>query len=169
MDKKTILEKAHPLIISSINKYAISKDEFEDLYQEGAMVILESLEKYDESKGVDLFCYLKMQLKYYYLNYGRYNKKTISIYEPIGEGIDIADTLVDESSYVEDSILSNIEVKEAYKALMDLSYEERYIVRESIMRHRTLDDLAKELGMSRTTLFRKKKCIIKRLSDKLKD
>jgi len=169
MDKKTILGKAHPLIVSSISKYALSKDEFEDLYQEGAIVILESLEKYDESKGVDLFCYLKMQLKFYYLNYGRYNKKTISIYEPIGEGIEIADTLVDESGYIEDSILSSIEVKEAYKALMSLSYEERYIVKESIMRHRTLDDLAKELGMSRTTLFRRRKNAIKRIYDKLKD
>jgi len=169
MDKKTILEKAHPLIVSSINKYALSKDEFEDLYQEGVIVILESIEKYDESRGVDLFCYLKMQLKYYYLNYGRYNKKTISIYEPVGEGIDIADTLVDESSSIEDILLSSFELKEAYNSLMDLSYEDRYIVEESIIRQRTLDDLAKELGISRTTLFRKKKGIIKRLSDKLKD
>jgi len=169
MDKKTILEKAHPLIVSSINKYALSKDEFEDLYQEGVIVILESIEKYDESRGVDLFCYLKMQLKYYYLNYGRYNKKTISIYEPVGEGIDIADTLVDESSSIEDILLSSFELKEAYNSLMDLSYEDRYIVEESIIRQRTLDDLAKELGISRTTLFRKKKDIVKRLSDKLKD
>lgn len=169
MDKKTILEKAHPLIVSSINKYALSKDEFEDLYQEGVIVILESIEKYDESRGVDLFCYLKMQLKYYYLNYGRYNKKTISIYEPVGEGIDIADTLVDESSSIEDILLSSFELKEAYNSLMDLSYEDRYIVEESIIRQRTLDDLAKELGINRTTLFRKKKDIVKRLSDKLKD
>ena len=57
MDKKTILEKIHPLIVSSINKYALSKDEFEDLYQEGFLTILESLDKYDASKGVDLFYY----------------------------------------------------------------------------------------------------------------
>lgn len=167
MDKNTILEKAHPLIISSINKYALGKGEFEDLYQEGVIVILESLEKYDETKGVDLFYYLKMRLKFYYLNYGRYNKKTISINEPIAEGIEIVDILMDESSCIEDILLSSIEVEEAYKALMDLNYEDRYIVEESIMRQRTLDDLAKELGMSRTTLFRRRKNAIKRISDKL--
>jgi len=167
MDKNTILEKAHPLIISSINKYALSKGEFEDLYQEGVIVILESLEKYDETKAADIFYYLKMKLKYFYLNYGRYYKKTVSINEPIGEGIEMGDTLVDESSYIEEAVLSNIEVKEAYKALMNLNYEDRYIVEESIMRQRTLDDLAKELCMSRTTLFRRRKNAIKRISNKL--
>ncbi|SHI38295.1 sigma-70 family RNA polymerase sigma factor [Lutispora thermophila] len=167
MDKNAILEKAHPLIISSINKYALSKDEFEDLYQEGAIVILESLDKYDRSKSVDIFYYLKNQLRYFYLNYGRYNRKTVSINEPIAEGLELGDTLMDESSCIEDDLLSSAEVEEAYRALMDLNYEERYIIQESIIKQRTLDDLAKELGISRTTLFRRKRSILGKIYNKM--
>ncbi|MCQ1528550.1 sigma-70 family RNA polymerase sigma factor [Lutispora saccharofermentans] len=167
MDKAKILEEVSPLIISSINKYAKSKGEFEDLYQEGALAVLESLDKYEQSKGVNIFYYLKLQLKFFYLNYERYGKKTVSLDEPIGEGISLADTLTDESSDVEDIVFANYESQEAYKALQDLAREERYIIEQSIIYRRTLDDLAKELGMSRTTLFRRKSKILDKLSDRL--
>jgi len=163
MDKGTILERAHPLIISSINKYAINKGEFEDLYQEGALAVLEVLEKYEESKNVNIFYYLKLQLKFFYLNYGRYDKKTISLNQPIGEDIEIQDTLMDEYSSVEDIVFSSFDSQGAYKALRELTRDDRYIIEQSIILQRTLEDLAKELHMSRTTLFRRKKKILNRL------
>lgn len=167
MDKAKILEEAHPLIISSINKYAKSKGEFEDLYQEGALAVLEALGKYEQSKGVNMFYYLKLQLKFFYLNYERYEKKTVSLDEPIGEGISLVDTLTDVSSDVEDIVFANWEREEAYKAIRGLAAEERYIIEQSIMHRRTLDDLAKGLGISRTTLFRRKNQILDKLSNRL--
>lgn len=167
MDKAKILEEVSPLIISSINKYAKSKGEFEDLYQEGALAVLESLDKYEQNKGVNMFYYLKLQLKFFYLNYKRYEKKTVSLDEPIGEGISLADALADESSDVEDIVFANYESQEAYKALQDLASEERYMIEQSIIHRRTLDDLSKELGMSRTTLFRRKNKILDKLSNRL--
>lgn len=167
MDKKTILEKIHPLIVSSINKYALSKDEFEDLYQEGFLTILESLDKYDASKGVDLFYYLKIQLRFFYLNYGRYKRKTVSLNEPIGEDIVLMDTLIDQHSNVEEIVLSRWEARAAYEALKKLDNEDKYIITQSIMMRRTLDELSKELGISRTTLFRRRNKILQSLSDKL--
>lgn len=163
MDKGTILEKAHPLIISSINKYAINKGEFEDLYQEGALAVLEDLEKYEENKNVNIFYYLKLQLKFFYLNYGRYDKKAISLNLPIGEDIEMQDTLMDEYSGVEDIVFSSFDVQVAYKALRELERDDRYIIEQNIILQRTLEDLAKELHMSRTTLFRRKKKILNRL------
>lgn len=163
MDKGTILEKAHPLIISSINKYAINKGEFEDLYQEGALAVLEALGKYEESKSVNIFYYLKLQLKFFYLNYGRYDKKVISLNQPIGEDIEMQDILMDEYSSVEDIVFSSFDAKVAYKALQKLTRDDRYIIEQSIILQRTLEDLAKELHMSRTTLFRKKKKILNKL------
>jgi len=167
LDKAKILEEVSPLIISSINKYAKSKGEFEDLYQEGALAVLESLDKYEQNKGVNMFYYLKLQLKFFYLNYKRYEKKTVSLDEPIGEGISLADALADESSDVEDIVFANCESQEAYKALQDLASEERYMIEQSIIHRRTLDDLSKELGMSRTTLFRRKNKILDKLSNRL--
>ena len=168
MDKKTILEKAHPLIISSINKYALSKDEFEDLYQEGVLMELELLDKYDGSKGVDLFYYLKVQLRFFYLNYERYKKKTMSLNEPIGDDIVLMDTLIDQHSNAEEIMISKWEYKTVYKAFQSLDSEDKFIIEQSIIMKRTLDDLAKELGISRTTLFRRRRKILERISDKLR-
>ncbi|NLM42723.1 MAG: sigma-70 family RNA polymerase sigma factor [Clostridiales bacterium] len=168
MDKKTILEKAHPLIISSINKYALSKDEFEDLYQEGVLMVLELLDKYDGSKGVDLFYYLKVQLRFFYLNYERYKKKTMSLNEPIGDDIVLMDTLIDQHSNAEEIMISKWEYKTVYKAFQSLDSEDKFIIEQSIIMKRTLDDLAKELGISRTTLFRRRRKILERISDKLR-
>ena len=163
MDKGSILEKAHPLIISSINKYAVSRGEFEDLYQEGALAALEALDKYEKAKGVDIFYYLKLQLKFFYLNYGRYGKETISLNELIGEDIELEDTIMDESSNVEDIVFANFETQAAFMALQNLVREDRYIIEQNVINQRTLDDLAKELGMSRTTLFRRKNKILNTL------
>lgn len=165
MDKAAILEKAHPLIVLSINKYAVNKGEFEDLYQEGALAVLEALDKYEESKSSNIFYYLKLQLKFFYLNYGRYDKKVASLNQSIGEDLELMDILVDECSRVEDIVFSKLDAQMTYKAFRELGSEDRYIIEQSIIKGRTLDDLAKELNMSRTTLFRRKKKILGKLNE----
>ena len=120
MDKRGIIEKAHPLIIASINKYAISKGEFEDLYQEGVVRILEALEEYDEEKGVNLFYYLKLQLKFFYLNYGRYEKQVTSLNVPIDEELELIDLMADECTSIEDIVIGKLASQDVIKALQTL-------------------------------------------------
>ena len=150
----------HPLIVASINKYAGGKDEFEDLYQEGVTRVLELLDVYDEGKGVNVFYYLKLHLKYFYLNYGRYDKKTISLNTPVYEGLEMGDLIIDEKPEVEKTVLDSMTRENVYKALKELPEEDRYIIEELFMKCRTLNDLAKELVISRTSLFRRKERIL---------
>ncbi len=163
MEKGRIIKEAHPLLVASINKYGKSKDEFEDLYQEGVVRILELLEEFDESKGVNLFYYLKLNLKFFYLNYGRYEKKTISLNTPAAEGVELWELIEDDSPGVEDIVVGNMVANDIYKAIDKLNKEEKYIIEELFIKSRTLDALAKELKISRTTLFRKKESIIKKV------
>lgn len=167
MDKRRIIEKAHPLIIASINKYAISKGEFEDLYQEGVVRILEALKAYKEEKGVNLFYYLKLQLKFFYLNYGRYEKETTSLNIPINEELELIDLMMDEGVTTEDIVLEKLTVQDVMKAFETLEHEEKYIIQQLIYKGRILDDLAKELGISRTTLFRRKEAALKKIRGKI--
>ena len=160
MEKERILKDVHPLIVASINKYAGGKDEFEDLYQEGVTRVLELLDVYDEGKGVNVFYYLKLHLKYFYLNYGRYDKKTISLNTPVYEGLEMGDLIIDEKPEVEKTVLDSMTRENVYKALKELPEEDRYIIEELFMKCRTLNDLAKELVISRTSLFRRKERIL---------
>lgn len=166
MDKRRIIEKAHPLIIASINKYAASKGEFEDLYQEGIVRILESLEEYDEEKGVNLFYYLKLQLKFFYLNYGRYEKQIVSLNTPIDEELEIIDLMADEGTSIEDIVIGKLAAQDVMQSIQALEHEEKYIVEQLVLKCRILDDLAKELGISRTTLFRRKEAVLKKIRGK---
>ena len=160
MEKERILKDVHPLIVASINKYAGGKDEFEDLYQEGVARVLELLDVYDEGKGVNVFYYLKLHLKYFYLNYGRYDKKTVSLNTPVYEGLEMGDLIMDEKPGVEKTVLDSMTRENVYKALKELPEEDRYIIEEFFMKCRTLNDLAKELSISRTSLFRRKERIL---------
>ena len=165
MDKRRIIEKVHPLIVASINKYAIGKGEFEDLYQEGIVKILELLKEFDEDKGVNIFYYLKLNLRFFYLNYGRYERETVSLNTPISEGTELKDMIMDEGQRVEDIALQKLYVEYAYKAIQELKHEDRYIIHQLIIKGKTLDAVAKDLGISRTTLFRRKETAIKRMRE----
>ena len=161
MDRRRIIEDAHPLIIASIKKYAIWKDEFEDLYQEGALKILELLEEYDDEKGVDIFYYLKLHLRFFYLNYARYEKDLLSLNTSCGDGVSFEETLVDDGASVQDMILEKMNNESLYKLIENLEDEESYIIKQLYFERKTLDTLSKELGISKSKLFRKKDKILK--------
>lgn len=161
MEKRRIIEKAYPLIVASINKYAIGKGEFEDLYQEGVVKILELLGDFDKDKGVNIFYYLKLHLRYFYLNYGRYEKQTISLNIPTCDGIELGDLIIDENINIEETIIKEMALEDLHKALDKLSESDRYIIKELYLKGRTLDLLSKELDISRTSLFRKKEKVLK--------
>src|SRR5699024_6072888 len=69
-----IIEDLHPLIINSIKRYYYKPDLFDDLIQDGRLLILECIKTYDESKGIYFLAYVKSKLKYLYLN--KHKKKS---------------------------------------------------------------------------------------------
>ena len=82
--KNELLIKLRPLIISSINKYYPNFRDYEDLIQDGYVVVLDCIENFDPSKGVYFLGYVKTMLKYNYLQNHR-NKTMISLNSPLGE------------------------------------------------------------------------------------
>jgi RNA polymerase sporulation-specific sigma factor len=82
-----IIEKLNPLIISSIRRYYNKIMDYDDLIQEGRLVVLECIKDYDESKGVYFLGYVKIKLKFLYLNKHK-EKITLSLNTSIGEDED---------------------------------------------------------------------------------
>ena len=66
--KEEILNRLKGLVIKSIQRYYNKREEYDDLIQEGYLVILESIDNYDEERGVYFLGYIKTMLKYTYLN-----------------------------------------------------------------------------------------------------
>lgn len=163
MEKEKILNEVHPLIVSSIIKYAKDKDDFEDLYQEGVIKVLDLLSEFDSDKGANLFYYLKLYLKLFYQNYGRYGKKVVSLNILTNEGLELGDLIADKGLGVEETVMVKLARERVRQTISRLPKEERYIIEELYAKDRTLDELAKELGISRTSLFRKKTAILKHL------
>ena len=66
-DREKIIEDFSPLIKACIKKYFANYISYEDAYQDGVVKILELLESYKGGGKVSLECYLKYQLKFFYM------------------------------------------------------------------------------------------------------
>lgn len=66
-DREKIIEDFSPLIKASIKKYFANYISYEDAYQDGVVKILELLESYKGGGKVSFECYLKYQLKFFYM------------------------------------------------------------------------------------------------------
>ena len=93
--REELLRKLKPLIIKSIRKYYNDFSQYEDLLQQGYEVILSGIDEFDEEKDVNFLWFIKMKLKFYYLDKHKYKKeKSSSLNKPIGEdGDEILDLM----------------------------------------------------------------------------
>ena len=115
-----ILLDLHPLIISSIKRYYYRVDLFDDLIQDGRIVILECINNYDHSKGVYFLGYVKTMLRYLYINKHK-TVATLSLNKKIGN--DEEDELIDLLESKDDGLLERI-----------IKYENNQVIRQAILR-----------------------------------
>lgn len=147
-----IINKLQPLIISSIRRYYNNVKEFEELIQEGNLMILESLKDYDFDKGVHFLGYIKSNLKYLYLNKHKI-KIHLSLNEPLGDGeLEMIDFLVSDAQPVLDILLEdeiNLRLKEALEKLTE---RQREIIILYYVKNMSMDDIGNKLGISYRTV-----------------
>lgn len=147
-----IINKLQPLIISSIRRYYNNVKEFEELIQEGNLMILESLKDYDFDKGVHFLGYIKSNLKYLYLNKHK-RKIHLSLNEPLGDGeLEMIDFLVSDAQPVLDILLEdeiNLKLKEALEKLTE---RQREIIILYYVKNMSMDDIGNKLGISYRTV-----------------
>src|SRR5699024_4613845 len=92
--KEEILNRLEGLVINSIKKYYNNVHEYDDLIQEGNMVILESIASYDKRKGVYFLGYIKIMLRYSYLNnHKKRQHLSLNVEAKNGEGDELLNLL----------------------------------------------------------------------------
>lgn len=158
-DKKVleeIIERLQPLLISSIRRYYNKPKEYEDLMQEGNLKIIESINDYDKDRGVNFLGYIKLNIKYLYLDKHK-QRFHQSLNQEIGDGeTEIMDLLVGEEVDFLEEIIRNEDRIELEKALDLLTPRQREIVNLFYGKNMSIGDIAHRLGVSYRTIVNTK-------------
>ena len=153
--KESLLLKLDPLIISSIRRYYNNYSQQEDLVQEGYETILKCIADFDENRGVNFLGYVKVQLKFLYLNKHK-EKRNTSLNETIGEdGVELIDLLKGEENLLEDYIEKELK-KSLIEAVLKLTKRQREILILFYVEKISIGEIAKRLGISYRTVVNTK-------------
>jgi RNA polymerase sporulation-specific sigma factor len=151
-----IINRLQPLVISSIRKYYNNGKEYEDLIQEGNLMILESLKSYDSTRAVHFLGYIKLNLKYLYLNKHK-RKIHLSLNDSIADGeLEIIDMLVSDDKAALDIVLEDERNIQLNKALEKLTERQREIVILYYVKNMSIGDIGNKLGISYRTVVNTK-------------
>ncbi|WFA08633.1 sigma-70 family RNA polymerase sigma factor [Tissierella sp. Yu-01] len=155
--KEWIINSLNPLIIASIKRYYYKSLEFEDLLQEGKLVILECIDNYDITKGTYFLGYVKTMLRYFYLDKHK-QKQTSSLNEKIGEDEEneLVDLLVSDIDEPVDALLKSEENQVLSDSLDLLTKRQREVIIYFYYEGLSIAHIAEKLGVSYRTIVNTK-------------
>ena len=160
--KEKLLLKLNPLIIASIRRYYNRRDLYDDLIQEGYEIILVAIEEYEENRGTQFLGYVKLQLKYHYLNKHR-EKTYASLNEPLGDGeIELIDLIEADTNILEEYIAKE-ESEYLMKKLNTLTKRQKQILIEFYINGYSIGEIAEKLKISYRTVANTKTSGINKL------
>ncbi|NLY84810.1 MAG: sigma-70 family RNA polymerase sigma factor [Tissierellia bacterium] len=159
-----IINRLQPLIISSIRRYYNKPNEYHDLIQDGILKVLECIKDYEPSKGVHFLGYVKIMLRYLYLDKHKM-KVHQSLNEVVGDGeVELMDLLVSEDKEPLEEILDREDKKYLLEALNRLTDRQRQVVILYYFEKMRLEDIASMLGVSYRTVVNTKTRAIEKLT-----
>ena len=151
-----IIKRLQPLLISSIRKYYNKPQEYEDLMQDGNLKIIQSINEYDQGRGVHFLGYIKLNIKYLYLDK---HKQRIhqSLNQQVGDGeTEMMDFLVGEEVDFLESIIENENRIILAMALDLLTPRQRQVIELYYGRNMSIGDIANRLGVAYRTVVNTK-------------
>lgn len=157
-----IVEKYHPLIVSSINRYYNKPHEFEELYDQGVLEICEAIRDYDINRNDSFGGYLKARLYYFYISKNR-EKESLSLDEPIAEDdLTLMDMLEDPQN-IEEDFLEREKYKGLYEGVKTLTERQRQILLDFYIRKISISDIAEKYGVKYRTVVNTKTAALEKL------
>jgi RNA polymerase sporulation-specific sigma factor len=165
---KSIFEMTSPLIKSSMKKYFLGNMPYEDLLQEGYLVIAKCLEDYDREKKIPFLGYAKSRLKFHYMDLGRKSIKdecdSLNREVKGREGsVELIELVEDRNSSTDGNIVKYEELLFLLKSLKVLTTRETQIIRIFYFQNKNMKEISKGLGLSYRTVVNTKTNAIKKL------
>lgn len=160
-------DRLQGLVIYSIKRYYNNRHEYEDLIQEGNMVILESIKNFDDSRGVHFLGYVRTVLKYTYLNKHK-RKLDLSLNMPISEDKELMDLLESDDDGPLDIILRQEGLLKLRQALSELTDRQREVVIAFYFEGISMNAIAEKLDISYRTVVNTKVRALEKMKASLK-
>lgn len=147
--KEEILKRLLPLVKYSIRRYYYIYNEFEDLLQVGYLKILDLIETYDVDSEVYFQTYVKLNLKYMYLDMNKKKVEDLILNSPNENGLEPVDLLVCDFD-LEEFVLKNLGLEEIDLSL--LSPRERQVIDLYYFKDKSMVEIKDKLGISYRTV-----------------
>ena len=165
-----ILDRVQGLIFNSIQRYYNNKHEYEDLMQEGNLVVLESIKDFDESRGVYFLGYVKTTLRYTYLNKHK-EKHHLSLNVAVGDDgeNELMDLLESDERSILDILIDSEERCGLRDALEKLTDRQREVIIAYYIEGLSINDIAKRLGITYRTIVNTKTRALEILRESMKE
>lgn len=150
--KEELILKLEPLIKSSIKRYYYKPYMYEDLLQEGYEVVLNAIEEYDSNKGSHFLGFVKLNLRYHYLNKHK-EKQTSSLNQTIKDGeTELIDLIEDEAFSPLENIIQKEEINKLKEGINYLTPRQREIIIAYYIEDMSIKDIGEKLGIAYRTV-----------------
>ena len=157
-NSEQIINAYMPLIIANARKF--SSFDFDETIDESKMLIIDAIEKYDETKG-SFGYFLKLKLRYHFLDKAKI-EPSLSLDELDSSGNPIVDSLEDDYDF-EEELIEKENFKDLYKAIENLDDKDRKIIVYKYFGGMTIDQIADKLGLSYKTVANRTSLALKDL------
>ncbi|WBW49747.1 sigma-70 family RNA polymerase sigma factor [Peptoniphilus equinus] len=151
-----------PLILAQMQRYCPVSSEYEDLFHDGCVVVLECLRRYDPKKGRFLNL-IKNYLRYYYLETFRY----LSVKTARETSKDGALERIADEADVTEGLFSEETGKALREALQRLTVREREVVLYYYRDGLSHKAIGERLGLAPRTVINAKARALKKLKTEL--
>ncbi len=168
--KLEIIERLKPLTYKYIRRYRNFNEGLEDIYQDGVLEILQAIEDYDPKKGAKFLGYIKLRLRYFYLDRLKYTikREEESLNTSFQDtGLERLDLIVDPSVDIEGRLVRMDENLELYRAYEKLSRREKEVVDYYYIKGLSMVEISKRLDLAYRTVVNNKANALKRLRKNL--
>ena len=180
--KNILIEHNLRLVAHISKKYTYSNISQDDLISIGTIGLIKGINSFDNSKGVRLATYVSRCIDNEILMYLRSTKKLQSevyLNDPIGKDKDdnvvtLQEVLENESKSIEDEIDLNMKIKKLYEKITEVLKErERNIIELRFGLNgktpKTQNEIAKDMGISRSYVSRIETKAINKLAKEIKE
>ena len=157
-----------PYIKNAVRRYCYVPEEFEDLVQDGILIVLESIDTFKPEKGVPFAAYVNSYLRWYYLKTYKYIRKNdLSLDQEGEEGkiIEVIDTGID----IEGDYFKKYDLKYLKSIMAELTEREREVINHYYFKGQKLKDVAQALGITERTATNLKYRAVTKLRQKFKE
>ncbi|QCX34382.1 sigma-70 family RNA polymerase sigma factor [Caloramator sp. E03] len=164
-----ILKSFEPLIKKCIKLYVKNREYYEDAFQEGYMIVLGCIYKYDLNKNYPFEGYVKSSVVYGIRDFSFNIKQHVSLDERIGEDQEgsLYDILEGDAD-VEEDFERKEDIKRLKEALKKLPYRQREIIEEVYFKNMSMADICKYRRCHYMSIVKMKERALKNLKENMK-